>query len=320
MNELYPWLTPLWAEWKSSLEHQRFANASMLIAQSGMGAEQLVDRLSRAVMCQHDHSEPCGFCHGCQLMQSQSHPDFHRVVPEKEGKAITVEQVRQCNRLAQESSQLGGYRLFVIEPAEAMNTSASNALLKTLEEPGENCLFLLVTHRQNHLLATITSRCQQWYLNTPSATDVAEWLSHHTQKAVPAFAAHIHANSPLDTLAFIEQGGESQYQQLESALLAFLVSQDDGVKLAKELAKASDESLPWLWTLLTDAQKVHFSVRDEAMTPGCQRLAETVSYPQLYQHTQSLTKLINQLSDHPGLNAELLIMSWLFSLKEELCS
>lgn len=118
-------------------------------------------------------------------MQSGSHPDYHLVRPEKEGRTISVDQIRQCNRLAQESSQLSGYRLIVIEPAEAMNESAANALLKTLEEPAEKCVFVLLTSRINHLLPTIVSRCQQITVAEPSASLVAEWLAENCNRMCP---------------------------------------------------------------------------------------------------------------------------------------
>lgn len=320
MSELYPWLKPLWQEWQSSLEAERFANASLLIAEPGMGSEQLVEHFSRAVMCQNYPAEACGFCHGCQLMNSASHPDFHLVKPEKEGKAITVDQIRQCNRLAQESSQLSGLRLFVIEPAEAMNESAANALLKTLEEPSANCLFLLVSHRANGLLPTITSRCQQWHLTAPESESVASWLSEQLAGSVPAYAAHINGNAPISTLAFIEQDQMSGYLKLEAQLLEWCQQRGDAIKLAKELSVEPITHLQWLWYLLTDAQKVHYGIVMPFFTPGAQSLCHLLDYQRLYSQSQALLALLEQLRLHTGLNAELLILDWLFKFHEETCS
>ncbi|KJY83466.1 DNA polymerase III subunit delta' [Vibrio galatheae] len=320
MSELYPWLLPLWQEWQSNLQADRFSNAALLIAQEGMGSEQLVEHFSRAVMCQNYPAEACGFCHGCQLMESNSHPDYHIIKPEKEGKSITVEQIRQCNRIAQESSQLSGMRLFVIEPAEAMNESAANALLKTLEEPSATCLFLLVTHRASALLPTITSRCQQWSLSTPETQVITQWLSKAAQKNVPEYAAHLNNNAPLATLDFINQDKVSQYLAIESQLIAHCQNQADVTKLAKELASHPAESLHWLWYLLTDAQKVHFGLTQPFFTPGAAKLAKVMEYRKLYSQTQALAKLVEQFRLHSGLNAELLILDWLFNFNGETCS
>lgn len=320
MNQLYPWLADLWQEWQANLQTDRFSNASLVVAQQGMGIEQLIEQFSRAVMCQNYPAEACGFCHSCQLMESKSHPDYHIIQPEKEGKTITVEQIRQCNRLAQESSQLSGARLFVIYPVEAMNESAANALLKTLEEPSSSCMFLLVTHRSHALLPTITSRCQQWHLAAPESQSVAKWLSEQSIGEVPAYAAHINGNAPLATLTFVQQGKVSHYLELESQFLALCRQQGDVVKLAKDLAQEPSESLNWVWYLLADAQKVHYGLHTSSFTPGAAQVAQLVDYQKLYIQTEELIKLIEQLRLHSGLNAELLILDWLFKFNGDICS
>lgn len=319
MAQLYPWLEGVWKEWQESLETDRFSNASILSVDDGLGAERLVELFSRAVMCSNYTTEACGFCHSCQLMNSGSHPDYHVIRPEKEGKAISVDQIRQCNRLAQESSQLAGVRLFIIEPAESMNESAANALLKTLEEPSGNCLFLLVSHRANLLLPTIVSRCQQWVVSNPASSEVTSWLAQQAVNNVPAYASHINNNAPLKALDFVEQGHVESYQKLEHQLLELLKGQGDVLKLAKELAVNPHNHLQWVWYLLTDAQKVHFSVSEPFFTPGSNALAQYLNYDLLYQQTINLSELIEQLREHPGLNCELLVLDWLFKFKEESC-
>ncbi|MDW2239259.1 DNA polymerase III subunit delta', partial [Vibrio sp. 1565-1] len=202
----FPWLKPAWENLKSGLDSDLIPGALLLQSNKGLAVEKLVEFFSHALLCQNYSSEACGFCHSCQLTKSQSHPDLHWIRPEKEGKAITVDQIRACNRLAHESSQLNGYRLFVIEPADAMNESASNALLKTLEEPGEKCLFLLVTHNQERLLPTIRSRCQHWVVTPPSTDQAMQWIGEQGLSQVPAFALKLNMGSPLKTLESLKNG------------------------------------------------------------------------------------------------------------------
>ena len=319
MAELYPWLTSLWQQWQTHLEQDRFPNSTLLIAKPGLGAKQLVTKFSRAVMCRNYASEPCGFCHSCQLMEANNHPDFHLVVPEKEGKSISVDQIRHCNRLAQESSQLSGYRLIVIEPAEAMTESAANALLKTLETPSSSCLFLLVGSSASQLLPTVTSRCQQWHIHEPKSDELAGWLSSKTSQNIPAYAAHLNGYSPLKTLQFIEQDENKSYQAIEQQLIAIAQQQGDVVKFAKSLAEDTQQSLNWLWYLLTDAQKVHFRLNGLATLPGALVLAQSVSYNMLYTQSETLRALIEQFRAHSGLNKELLILDWLIKFNGEVC-
>ncbi len=320
MPQLYPWLAEAWQSWKQQLDEQRFASATLISAPAGLGTSQMADQFARALMCQTHRSEPCGFCHGCDLMQSGSHPDYHVIRPEKEGRNISVDQIRQCNRLAQESSQLSGYRLIVIEPAEAMNESAANALLKTLEEPAEKCVFVLLTSRINHLLPTIVSRCQQITIAEPAAALVAEWLADELQQAVPPFAAHIHGNAPLLTREFITSDGMKQYQALEAVFLQAI--QGDILALlecAKLAANEPQSRLNWLWYVLTDAQKVHFGLAQNYMTPGGPTVAKACGYALLQQQTEALAKLSEQLRVFSGLNSELMITDWLLKFNEEAC-
>lgn len=320
MKELHSWLQNPWNSWKLQLDHNSFASATLLTGSHGLGIFTLAEQFGRALMCNTASSEPCGFCHGCDLMQSGNHPDYHVIKPEKEGKSITVDQIRQCNRIAQESSQLSGYRLFVIEPAEAMNESAANALLKTLEEPPEKCVFILIASKANALLPTIVSRCQQIAIADPQPQAVTAWLTHEVTQEVPAFAAHINGNAPVKTKAFIEQGGVKQYLDLESVFLT-AVKGDVAATLqcVKKINEAPIQRLTWLWYLLTDAQKVSFGVETRSFTPGCHTLSSQMSYGVVEQQSLSLAELIEQIRHFPGLNTELLITDWIFKFNEETC-
>lgn len=319
MQPIYPWLNDAWRAWQERLKNQTFSAATLISAPAGVGALQLVEPFASALMCSAQDGEACGFCHSCDLMQSGNHPDYHVVQPEKEGRSISVEQIRHCNRLAQESSQLSGYRLIVIEPAEAMNESAANALLKTLEEPADKCVFVLVTTRISHILPTIVSRCQQISIAEPPARLVADWLSDSLEKTVPPYAVHIHGNAPLLTQAFVSDG-ISTYTELESQFIASLQGDvSAALSCAKSAATNPVQRLSWLWYLLTDAQKVQFGVHQVHFTPGCQQVADLMSFGQLQQQTERLAKLIEQLRAFTGLNSELLITDWLLKLNEEAC-
>ncbi len=253
----------------------------------GWSVEKLVELFSHSLLCQNYTSEACGFCHSCQLTQSNSHPDLHWVKPEKEGKSITVDQIRACNRLAHESSQLNGYRVFIIEPAEAMNESASNALLKTLEEPGQKCLFLLVTQNHERLLPTIQSRCQQWVVATPSTEQAMSWMSEQGASQVPPYALKLNMGSPINTLEAAKSGELDEYQAFERCLIETLSSPlSDVFQCATLMAKNPDKALDWAWYLLTDAQKAQFGVTEVDLLPGAAQF-QPGRYNGLYQAAKS---------------------------------
>ncbi|EGU55909.1 DNA polymerase III subunit delta' [Vibrio nigripulchritudo ATCC 27043] len=315
MDALYPWLQTTWEHWQALLRNDRVTGALLCHAHSGLGAEQLASKFGEALVCVNSDDDACGFCHSCDLSKSGSHPDIHQISPEKEGKTISVDQIRQANRWALESSQLGGKRLIVIAPAEAMNESASNALLKTLESPAENCVFLLLTGDKHQLLPTIVSRCQQWDIVQPDQQQAMSWLNQNSDKPVSELALKLTHGAPLSAQAFVESGSEKVFLEMTHVLVEQLSEPIPSFgQVWKSLKDAPVERLGWLSILLTDIQKSHFVQNQEKQV---EPLAKLVSYDLAYKKTREVNQLIHQLKTFPGLNAELLTAEWFLDLHEK---
>ncbi len=314
--ELFPWLQTSWQSLQQAVAAGRTPASLLIEGPSGLGPNTLVSRYVSAIMCQSSNDEPCGFCHACDLIKSHSHPDIHWLKPEEGKSGVGVEQIRQSNRWAQETSQLGGYRIIIIEPAEAMNESASNALLKTLEEPASRCLFVLLSRNSHHLLPTIRSRCEVWSLPMPSEAMVLDWVSRQTHKSVPHYVAMLNSYLPLTTLRFVNDGWESVYSECEQALVSFLRSDKlDTAPLWKLISKAEvplTVILGWYWVLLVACQKQAFNLNSSSLLPGVSDIAQQLSYEVAYTQASRLQELIEQLAQNPGLNAELLVVNWLY--------
>jgi DNA polymerase-3 subunit delta' len=105
------------------------------------------------------------------------HPDFRAVAPEADRDVITVAQVRELVEFMGLTASGGARKVAVIRPAEAMNTAAANALLKTLEEPPGEGMLILVASAPGVLAATITSRCQRLRVGLPAPAAAREWLA-----------------------------------------------------------------------------------------------------------------------------------------------
>jgi DNA polymerase-3 subunit delta' len=120
----------------------------------------MAERLVQMVMC-GEPSPPCRACSACRRVAGRSHGDASWIEPESKSRVITVDDVRGLiTRMAQTSFE-GGWRAGVIVYADRLNAPASNALLKTLEEPGRRSLLVLVTDEPHALLPTLLSRCQR---------------------------------------------------------------------------------------------------------------------------------------------------------------
>lgn len=313
---LYPWHMSLWRNWQQLLGQGRLHHAVLLLSAKGSGREVLAKQLAQTVLCQHCETEPCGICHSCQLFAAETHPDFHIVKPEQEGKQIGVDAIRQCNRWAVETSQLAGQRVIMIENADAMGEAGANAILKTLEEPPSGCQFILTAQSLDSLLPTINSRCNKWRLTTPDELDVKAWVEKQLMQTIKIESVRLNACAPLATQRFIEQGMDIRHHNLNDAFVAFL--QPPHIGIYDVVSLCTNEgivSMKWLSYFLVDCIKLQQGVtgyltHSESINK-VQSVAQTVPSTILIQQVRKINELHRKLEKHSGLNIELLIVEWL---------
>ncbi|RMG36493.1 MAG: DNA polymerase III subunit delta', partial [Gammaproteobacteria bacterium] len=147
LPSLLPWQTDRWEELVARRRSGRFPHALLLSGPQGIGKRQFAHRVAAALVCDATDpaAAPCGSCRSCRLVRSGTHPDIRWLTPEAEGKAIRVDAVRSLIDQSSLTTQAQGMRVFIVEPADAMNAAAANALLKTLEEPPASSCLLLVS-------------------------------------------------------------------------------------------------------------------------------------------------------------------------------
>lgn len=139
-----------------TLREGTFVHAYLISGMEGVGKRSLAQAMGQYLLCTGE-DKPCGVCPGCIQVREGNHPDVMVVRPEK---SIQVETIREVIRKAGEHTYVGGRRVIRIEQAEKMTPAAQNCLLKTLEEPVEGTVFLLITDAPGLLLPTIISRCR----------------------------------------------------------------------------------------------------------------------------------------------------------------
>ncbi|MBB3101858.1 DNA polymerase III subunit delta' [Azomonas macrocytogenes] len=171
----YSWQAGLWQRLAGRSQH---AHAYLLHGPTGIGKRDLAERLMALLLCQQPQNHaPCGQCKACLLLAAGTHPDLFILEPEDVDKVIRVDQVRELVDFVAQTPQLGGRKVVLLEPAEAMNLNAANALLKSLEEPSGNTQLLLVSHQPSRLLPTIRSRCIQQACPLPRTGESLAWLA-----------------------------------------------------------------------------------------------------------------------------------------------
>ena len=142
------------------IERDAVGNAYLFSGPPGVGKGEAAVQFARALLCLSEEGDACGECESCRCTPA-GHPDFHIFTPEKGKKILKVDQVRDMQHLLALSPSLGRRKVAIIDPAEAVNISSANSLLKMLEEPPAGTVFLLVAANQGALPATVLSRCRK---------------------------------------------------------------------------------------------------------------------------------------------------------------
>ncbi len=166
------------AQLKSDFAAHTFVHAYLLCGPKGTGKKSVTRLCAMAAMCQCEQpgGRPCGVCGPCRRILSDTHPDLHTIVPEKDKKSIGVDVLRSVIEAVSTKSFEGGVKALICPQAEKMTPAAQNCLLKTLEEPPQDTVFFLVTDQPGALLPTIVSRCRVLRFHPLSTEDCEKRL------------------------------------------------------------------------------------------------------------------------------------------------
>ena len=217
MLAIYPWQQMQWRRLSELRQQQRLPHALLLSGLDGMGLRQFALAFAMRLLCRADEGDrACGHCRDCRLFLAGNQPDLRLIEPEKPGQPVRIAEIRALIAYAALKSFSGNCKVVIIEPAEAMNRAAANALLKTLEEPPPQCMLLLLSPRPAGLPVTIRSRCQR--LDFPPAFDQAtlNWLRRQSPEADTAadLLLKLSRGAPLRALALLEDGQLGQRKQV----------------------------------------------------------------------------------------------------------
>ena len=269
-NSLYPWLEKYWQQVISLKEQSRLPHALMLRGANGLGIEDLARVIGTSLLCRKPTAEgfSCGQCSDCRLIAAGTHPDYHLVTVAEDKKLISVDQIRALVRVCTERPHQGGYRIVIIDPCASMNISAANALLKTLEEPGDNTLLILVSSTTNLLPATIRSRCQLMSIDVPSETEGMNWLSEHhpNDELTSLLALRLSSHAPLEALTLLTSEQLHVRQSFIAGMARAAEGHLDPIKLVATLNKNDfPSSIDWMYSLALDAKKLSHQVAKEKL-------------------------------------------------------
>jgi len=330
--EVHPWNLALW---QALPERQAMRPVLLLSGPEGVGKAAFAAALAHALLCADPAADrqACGACPSCRLARAGNHPDLRVLGDEaqaedddaaeategrkKGSRWIRVGSVRDLSDFLALSAHLGGRKVVVLEQAERLHPSASNALLKTLEEPPPGTHFLLVTAKPARLPATVRSRCVGIAFALPTREHSTAWLE--AQGAGRAALALAQAgDAPLAALRL----DHADYWKLRDALIQAFLGRDDfdPVAVVDRLGQDSLAAMVhalqrWSYDLFSLAS--HGPVR---YNPDCaqilHRLAARISRPALLRFMRELSAVVRSI-EHP-LNARLVAQRCLFGYRAAL--
>jgi DNA polymerase-3 subunit delta' len=248
-----PWLEPYRRRLVDYALAGRVPQALLIAGIAGLGKMRLARAFARRLLCRRPGAAACGECASCHLFEAQTHPDFLAIEPAEPGKPITIDAIRRLIGTLSLKPQYSGYRVVILAPAHQMNAAAANSLLKTLEEPDEHTVMLLLTESPAALPATILSRCQRMDITVPDRGHSIEWLAEQGLAEQAEVLLAMAQGAPLRALALAQEGVIQKRGEFYLAWGDVARCIEEPVLVAEKWAKFSCEALlDWMISWVID--------------------------------------------------------------------
>ncbi|WP_454780910.1 DNA polymerase III subunit delta' C-terminal domain-containing protein [Legionella sp. WA2022007384] len=220
-----------WNQIQSAWINNRIPQSMLCVGAFDYAFNDFVRNLTQLFFCKRKGSEPCFECADCQMVARGEHPDVKWVKPEKSGGPIKIDQIRELQSYAYLTPQRAKHRLIVIESAERMNIAAANSLLKILEEPASQTIFLLLAQQLSTLLPTVLSRCQIVRFASPEGLlqnnflRLAEYFPEESEHAMIIKQAEFILNGVIAVMEQKEHPSKvaAQWSQFEFGVLLWFL-------------------------------------------------------------------------------------------------
>lgn len=261
-NSVYPWQQEQWQYFINMLNAKSLPHAIMLNGPVGIGKHNFANKLVAAILCKHrsDDGFACGECKHCQLLLAQTFPDFVHLKPDEEKNTISVDVIRDLIAKLHLTRHFDAYKVALIECAEEMNSNAANALLKTLEEPPERTIIILVTSGALSLPATIRSRCQVVNFHAPSNQEAINWLNSVSDNVDWEPLLRVAQGAPLEAMQYHETELLDQRINVVQGFLEVFEPDTNPVEIAGKIdAVPFSLCFQWIQAVIVDLMRIKAS-------------------------------------------------------------
>ena len=311
-----PWHNELWLELTALALQKRLSHALLLGGPAGVGKRVFARALAAFLLCEKRSGYACGQCRSCQQFAAGTHPDATELgvdghvgmtavadarpetllihwepKPDSKRREISIDAVHSVITRLTQVSHYGGARVVLVEPAELLNESSANALLKLVEEPPPGTHILFVAERPSQLKPTLRSRCQRLRFALPDAGATLEW-ARERGLSLDADTLDEARGAPLAAVALLDGEGMQLRRQWQELWIAVARRKKDPLSAAASIDKDQLVAhLGWAygWLLRLLRESVSEPTRDRSEALGemlgevidARRRAATTASPQL---------------------------------------
>jgi len=318
MSEIFsvpPWQAPLWRFVGEGIRQQRLGHALLLSGPAGNGKAAFATAIAAALWCRTPAADGqgCGHCADCRQVLSEAHSGYHRLRVEEDKRDIAIEAVRDLIEKLQVTSHDGRAKVAIVEPADALNTSGVNALLKTIEEPSPGSYLILISDRPQALPATLRSRCQRLRFAPPPEAVALAWLRAAGGEAdEPTLQAALTAayGAPQRALALLKAELPTQHRQWAAAMLELAAGRGEPLAFAAAVGDANAVAfVHWLFGWLLGLLRARTGAELE---PAVQALAARLPPQWLDRYVGEVQEALHRVFTNASkpLLLESLLIGW----------
>lgn len=277
---MFPWLRDSWQKLLAIYSGDRAPHSVLLYGKDGLGKKEIARELAKFYLCHNKNINGyCGVCPSCQSFDSSTHGDF-LVISTESGSVIGIDEIRSMIELMSQTSRLEHGRVVIIENIEFLSVAAANSLLKILEEPSSDLIFILTADSLLNIIPTILSRCVKFEIKDPDYQQTSGWMRQQlSDKNADLHHMFLVNNcSPLDTVRFINAGQHHLVYKLVASLGEFIqdlsrtgpvldilqeISDTSPAKHEEEDKKSKTKKIefdlvyPWLYYIVADMYRIN---------------------------------------------------------------
>ena len=276
---------------KNSLDADTFAHAYLFTGAQGLGKINAARAVATHLMCETVTDGGCGSCYVCTRLENNTHPDFRIIEPEG-AKGYVIDQIRELNYQMQLAPSEAQRKIFVIRDVDLFNVSSANAFLKTLEEPTDSTIFILLSHSADAVLPTIKSRCQVYRFKPLSPHEARRVLADRTgitgQRADIALAANGYIVAAARD--YLQSPKQQEARQVVIRVFRDLATADDldVLRMAREILRSALDSV----AEMEESMKADLMERKEMLDPSALKQLEVYNKRRLSAFNTRQTAMV----------------------------